>query len=465
MVAEMKKRVAVIGAGPSGLSLLRAFDSAAEKGAEIPEIVCFEKQGEVGGLWKFEEGKGVDEHGEIVHGSMYRDLYINGPKEVNEYVDYSFEEHYGKVIGSYPPRPVLLSYIRGRAEKYNLCAKFSVRFNSSVSKISYSEDTAKFTVTVKDRSTARNGTEAKVYSEDFDHVVVAVGHFSTPNVPQFPGLEAFKGSVLHAHDVRDLSEFRGMDVLLVGSGYTAEDIACQCFKLGAASVTITFRSNPTGCCNWPESIKEVPLLERVDSNGRTCHFKDGSSKDVDAIILCTGYLHDFPFMVGDELRLVAGNRMWPLGLYQGVVLETHPKVFYLGMQAQFYSFTMFDAQAWYVRDVIMGRLTLPSSTEEMVAHSRKWREAELAALAKLDVKPFQGDYVKELIRHTDCPITPEFVDKTQQMGVDWDKHKALDIMSYRDHAFVSAVTGNLARTHHTPWMQNFDDSLESYVNF
>jgi trimethylamine monooxygenase len=39
----MTKRIAVIGAGPSGLAQLRAFQSARDKGAEIPEIVCFEK--------------------------------------------------------------------------------------------------------------------------------------------------------------------------------------------------------------------------------------------------------------------------------------------------------------------------------------------------------------------------------------------------------------------------------------
>jgi trimethylamine monooxygenase len=44
----MKKRVAVIGAGPSGLAQLRAFQSAKAKGADIPEVVCFEKQSELG---------------------------------------------------------------------------------------------------------------------------------------------------------------------------------------------------------------------------------------------------------------------------------------------------------------------------------------------------------------------------------------------------------------------------------
>ena len=40
----MSKRVAIIGAGPSGLAQLRAFQSAKNNGEEIPEIVCYEKQ-------------------------------------------------------------------------------------------------------------------------------------------------------------------------------------------------------------------------------------------------------------------------------------------------------------------------------------------------------------------------------------------------------------------------------------
>ena len=42
-------RVAVIGAGPCGLSQLRAFRSAQKNGAEIPEVVCFDKQNDWGG--------------------------------------------------------------------------------------------------------------------------------------------------------------------------------------------------------------------------------------------------------------------------------------------------------------------------------------------------------------------------------------------------------------------------------
>ncbi|HWL60995.1 MAG TPA: hypothetical protein VNQ48_08950, partial [Microbacteriaceae bacterium] len=47
------KRVAIIGAGPSGMAQLRAFESAARGGAEIPELVCFEKQADWGGQWNY----------------------------------------------------------------------------------------------------------------------------------------------------------------------------------------------------------------------------------------------------------------------------------------------------------------------------------------------------------------------------------------------------------------------------
>ena len=41
-------KVAIIGAGPCGLSILRAFEHLEKKGEKIPEIVCFEKQEKLG---------------------------------------------------------------------------------------------------------------------------------------------------------------------------------------------------------------------------------------------------------------------------------------------------------------------------------------------------------------------------------------------------------------------------------
>ena len=62
-------RVCVIGAGPSGTAVLRAFSSAKKKGTEIPEIVCYEKQDTWGGLWNFSWRVGTGADGEPVHNS------------------------------------------------------------------------------------------------------------------------------------------------------------------------------------------------------------------------------------------------------------------------------------------------------------------------------------------------------------------------------------------------------------
>lgn len=120
----MTTRIAILGAGPSGLAQLRAFESARRDGADVPEIVCYEKQSDWGGLWNYSWRTGLDAYGEPVHGSMYRYLWSNGPKECLEFADYGFEAHFGRAIPSYPPRAVLRDYIMGRVEKV-MCASTS----------------------------------------------------------------------------------------------------------------------------------------------------------------------------------------------------------------------------------------------------------------------------------------------------------------------------------------------------
>ena len=441
-------RVAVIGAGPSGLAALRSFQSAALKGAVIPEVVCFEKQGDWGGLWNYTWRTGLDEHGEPTHGSMYRYLWSNGPKECLEFADYTFEEHFGKSIPSYPPRAVLWDYIKGRVEKAKV--RDWVRFNTAVRMIEWERSKRQFRVTVHERAADH------MYTESFDHVIIASGHFSTPLVPQFPGIGTFNGRVMHSHDFRDALEFKGKDVLIVGRSYSAEDIGSQCWKYGAKSVTTTYRSRPMGF-KWPERFEERPLLQQLV--GRTAFFKDGTSKEIDAIILCTGYLHHFPFLP-DALRLKTTNRLWPLNLYQGVVWEDNPRLFYLGMQDQFYTFNMFDAQAWYARDVIMGRIKLPRLAT-MRKHSAKWRAREELLENAEQMIWFQGDNVRELIEATDYP--PFDIEAVNRTFMEWEHHKAENIMAFRDNAYRSIMTGSMQPLHHTPWLQAMDDSMAAYL--
>ena len=445
----MTKRVAVIGAGPSGLAQLRAFQSAADQGAEIPEIVCFEKQANWGGLWNYTWRTGLDENGEPVHCSMYRYLWSNGPKEGLEFADYSFEEHFGKQIASYPPRAVLFDYIEGRVHKADV--RKWIRFNSPVRWVSYDAETAKFIVT------AHNHETDSTYSEDFDHVICASGHFSTPNVPFYEGFDTFNGRIVHAHDFRDAREFEGKDVLVMGASYSAEDIGSQCWKYGAKSITSCYRSAPMGYA-WPDNWEEKPALEKL--TGKTAHFADGSTRDVDAIILCTGYKHFFSFLP-DDLRLKTANRLAAADLYKGVAYVHNPAMFYLGMQDQWFTFNMFDAQAWWVRDAILGRITLPKDKAAMLADVA---ERETREEASDDVKyaiRYQADYVKELVAETDYPSFD--IDGACEAFFEWKKHKAKDIMAFRDNSYKSVITGTMAPVHHTPWKEALDDSMEAYL--
>ena len=444
----MTRRVAIIGAGPSGLAALRAFETARAQGAAIPDLVCFEKQENWGGLWNYSWRTGLDEYGEPVHGSMYRFLWSNGPKECLEFADYSFEEHFGRPIPSYPPRAVLHDYIAGRVERSGV--RRHVRFRTPVRQVTWSDDTQLFTVTVTDLLADHT------YSETFDNVIVASGHFSVPNVPRFEGFELFPGRVLHAHDFRDAHEFRGKDVLLVGSSYSAEDIGTQCHKYGARSITFSYRTKPMGF-DWPAGFEERPLLTGV--NGRIARFADGSSREVDAIVLCTGYQHHFPFLP-DTLRLKTRNRLYPDGLYKGVFWTGNPKLLYLGMQDQYYTFNMFDAQAWYARDVLLGRIALPPPAA-MEADMRHWSAREQLLADPFEAIDFQTDYVRDLLAATDYPRLD--LDHVAATFKEWEHHKAEGILTYRDRSYTSALTGRMAPVHHTPWMQALDDSLAAFL--
>ena len=442
-------RAAIIGAGPCGLAQLRAFESAHQKGEQIPDIVCFERQADWGGIWNYTWRTGTDEVGEPVHCSMYRYLWSNGPKECLEFADYTFDEHFGKPIASYPPREVILDYIRGRLAKSSFRKK--IKFRTAVRWVSFNQDANLFTVTVEDL------VNRKTYADNFDYVVNACGHFHTPNVPEFEGFSSFGGRVMHAHDFRDALEFKDKDILVVGTSYSAEDIASQCHKYGCKSVTISYRTAPMDF-HWPDSFQQVPLLVKVEPDN-TVHFKDGSKKKVDAIILCTGYLHHFPFL-SEDLKLQTTNRLWPLDLYKGIFWEHNPQLMYLGMQDQFYTFNMFDAQAWYARDYILGKITLPSK-EKMTADSLQWRAREEQLKNDEEMIWFQGDYVQHLIGATDYPsFDIEGVNKT---FMEWEHHKHENIMNFRNNSYKSLMTGKMSPQHHTSWVEELDDSMEAYL--
>ena len=74
---------------------------------------------------------------------------------------------------------------------------------------------------------------------------------------------------------------------------------------------------------------------------------------------------------------------------------------------------------------------------------------------------FQTEYVKELHDASDYPkIDFELIRKHIY---DLIHHKEEDIMTYRNRAFSSPITGTVASIHHTPWVEAMDDSMETFL--
>jgi putative flavoprotein involved in K+ transport len=75
-------------------------------------------------------------------------------------------------------------------------------------------------------------------------VVVATGHNHTPQLPDWPGADAFTGELLHASRYRNAKPFAGRSVLVVGCGNTGAEIAVDLVENGAREVAIAVRTSP-----------------------------------------------------------------------------------------------------------------------------------------------------------------------------------------------------------------------------
>jgi cation diffusion facilitator CzcD-associated flavoprotein CzcO len=75
-------------------------------------------------------------------------------------------------------------------------------------------------------------------------VVLATGRYRTQTVPAWPGLSRFTGEVVHSGDYRNAWPFQGRNVLVVGAGNSAADIAVQLADGGAGKVWLAVRTPP-----------------------------------------------------------------------------------------------------------------------------------------------------------------------------------------------------------------------------
>ncbi|CAF1648392.1 unnamed protein product [Adineta ricciae] len=127
---------------------------------------------------------------------------------------------------------------------------------------------------------------------------------------------------------------------------------------------------------------------------------------------------------------------------------------------------MFDIQASFVRDVILGHVTLPD-VEIMDQDIEQWKEKE----KKLEYGNgksefyYQINYMQDLL--TQCHSPPQFDINRVILGVEeLVKHKIENVFTYRDHTFASIVTGKkeFHGNIHKSWLNNFADAKEEFFS-
>ncbi|XP_032498193.1 dimethylaniline monooxygenase [N-oxide-forming] 3 isoform X1 [Phocoena sinus] len=216
----MVKKVAIIGAGISGLASIR---SCLEEGLEP---TCFEKGEDIGGLWKFSD------HAEEGRASIYRSVFTNSSKEMTCFPDFPFPDDFPNFMHN----SKLQEYITAFAKEKNLLRY--IQLKTLVSSVNKRPD---FSVTGQwDVITEKDG---KKESAVFDAVMICSGHHVYPNLPKesFQGLQLFKGKCFHSWDYKEPGIFKGKRVLVIGLGNSGCDIASE-LSHTAEQVIVSSRS-------------------------------------------------------------------------------------------------------------------------------------------------------------------------------------------------------------------------------
>jgi dimethylaniline monooxygenase (N-oxide forming) len=201
--SSSSRRIAVIGAGLCGLAAVR---SLLEVGLEP---VCFECTSGIGGLWTFDEA--LPDGGTVA----YRSLRTNTSKLVTAFSDFPFPDDYP----DFPTRAQFLDYLFTYADHFDLLPH--IRFLTQVESVLPAQGGG-WCVLVRSLSGKAVATE-----ERFDAVMVCTGFNSKPSIPDFPGLESFRGQLLHSASYKGPEAFAGKRVVVVGASSSASDVAVE----------------------------------------------------------------------------------------------------------------------------------------------------------------------------------------------------------------------------------------------
>ena len=384
--------VCVIGAGPSGITAVKHLVQVG-----ITNIVCYDKNNQVGGNWIYSPDPS--------HSSVYETAHIISSKKLSQYHDFKMPEDYP----DYPGHKLLLKYFQDYANHFGV-TKY-IQFNTEVANTEVKED-GSWEVTLKDGS-----------KKTFNYLIVASGHHWNPSIPAFQG--TFTGEVMHSHYYKSHLPYKGKRVLIIGAGNSACDISVDVSRYASftaiswrrgyyvfpkivfgqpgdvfASRTnflprwmrrilfrltykITVGSNEKYGLQKPDHkvLSSHPILNSQflnhlrhgdihprknvkEFNGKMVTFEDGLKEEYDAIIMGTGYKISFPYLHYDQLNY---ENKKEVNLFLKIFHPDFPTLGIIGLfQPQGCIWPASDTQAQIMANYIVGNYKLPKNINKEI---------------------------------------------------------------------------------------------------
>ena len=237
------KQVAVIGAGASGLVSARYLIDAGLR----PTI--YDSAKAVGGAWTpaDREDQSASYH---PAGKMWSGLRTNLSKLTCRFSDWPWSDD----ASTFPTEAEMNEYLTGYAQHYLFDAcKFQLEsMVVSVKQIASQDGTAKYNVEWQDL------TSQKRIHKVFDGVVVASGFFRAPRLPEFVGKLVGETGVIHSSEYKSHETFKGKRVAVVGSSFSALEIAADLAQSASRIVSIC-SSVPWVLPRWVSDSKGTVL--------------------------------------------------------------------------------------------------------------------------------------------------------------------------------------------------------------
>ena len=334
-------KVAIVGGGAAGLSACRHLVEAGHH----PTI--FDITDGIGGMWM---GKSA------AIPTLYESLVTNLPHQAMQFHELPFDE--SSAPSSYRRGDDMLSYLKKYATKYDI--KRHTRTSTKVLSAGYVEQSSKWKVKTVDVNT--NNYQTTV----FDAVVVANGHYSEPFIPQIKGLQEWlennKGNLIHSHQYREPSPYKGKTVLIAGASFSGNDITESIHKVAKQVIISDLRHSgvvsKTNRVLIPAKKTYISLSGHIINDGVTI-----SEHPVTDIILASGYKYSFPFLDLPSLGIGVtrmGKFVSGLDSFQlfPTKLEVKDSICFMGLQTAIVPFPLFESQARYIAAVFSGTANL-----------------------------------------------------------------------------------------------------------